>query len=461
MDSDEPTSKPDIEGEPSKAPSAEGKGGEKTTNDENGHIADQSQGGGSENGESGALKEGASAKAEASTHEDFLNEEKERIVSNGAHGEGEDKGAFGKELDGVEIDMEDDKANLGNSNTVGRRGDPRMNRAVKARLENPNLSLLEALILGGFQFPDGTDADGKSDRNICDADNVLLCQRKNQLSRRLRLAKKRTNSDPGDISAVDVQEQGKEIPDSPTESTPSSGNQQSSKRPHDGSGEQQPSLDSRVNGANIPNGTAMQHPNLAAALLQQHTAGLGQHAGYFGGNQFLNMQQQGFGSPFLGQFPLNYALGMKGNLGQSGQTPLDHYLQMAAASMGANPQSMLFPQNNFATNIGNQQQARHPSNTPASANSSSLQKDENEIPVHSDNIDAAKKDGEGEKVLKLDDGQELKRSKKLDQAVKTFNTENPPLIKRCLILAGFTEEELQNRPGILTDFEEQIKNNNS
>lgn len=77
-----------------------------------------------------------------------------------------------------------------NSNK-GRHGDPRMHRAVAARLMNPELSLLEALLEGGFNFPEGTEGSGKSDRNIFDQDGVLLCQRKNQLSRRLRLAKKR------------------------------------------------------------------------------------------------------------------------------------------------------------------------------------------------------------------------------------------------------------------------------
>ena len=74
----------------------------------------------------------------------------------------------------------------------GRHGDNRMHRAVAARLLKPDLSLLQALIEGGFVFPEvSSDAECKSDRNIYDSDGVLLCQRKNQLSRRLRLAKKR------------------------------------------------------------------------------------------------------------------------------------------------------------------------------------------------------------------------------------------------------------------------------
>jgi hypothetical protein len=84
-----------------------------------------------------------------------------------------------------------------NSNK-GRHGDPRMHRAVAARLLNPELSLLEALLEGGFLFPEGTEGSGKSDRNIFDSDGVLLCQRKNQLSRRLRLAKKRQQASRAD-----------------------------------------------------------------------------------------------------------------------------------------------------------------------------------------------------------------------------------------------------------------------
>jgi len=77
----------------------------------------------------------------------------------------------------------------------GRHGDPRMHRAVAARLLNPEMNLLESLLEGGFTFPNGAPSDAenvdKSDRDIHDSDGILLSQRKNQLSRRLRLAKKR------------------------------------------------------------------------------------------------------------------------------------------------------------------------------------------------------------------------------------------------------------------------------
>ena len=72
----------------------------------------------------------------------------------------------------------------GHTNKAGRKGDPRMHRSVAARLKDPKLSLFEALRQGGFEYP--TDDDP-----LCtDADKVTLGQRKNQLSRRLRLARK-------------------------------------------------------------------------------------------------------------------------------------------------------------------------------------------------------------------------------------------------------------------------------
>lgn len=68
---------------------------------------------------------------------------------------------------------------------LGRKGDPRMHRAVAARLRDPNISLLDALREGGFDFP----ADSGHEMQCHDADGVTLGQRKNQLSRRLRLAR--------------------------------------------------------------------------------------------------------------------------------------------------------------------------------------------------------------------------------------------------------------------------------
>ena len=63
-----------------------------------------------------------------------------------------------------------------------------MHKAVAARMENPNLSLYDALLMGGFDY------FANDDKSILDSKNVTLGQRKNQLSRRLRLAKKAVES---------------------------------------------------------------------------------------------------------------------------------------------------------------------------------------------------------------------------------------------------------------------------
>jgi len=70
-----------------------------------------------------------------------------------------------------------------NNAKTGRKGDPRMHRAVAARLANPKISLFEALRIGGFDYVNDNDA------NAVDSEQITLGQRKNQLSRRVRLAR--------------------------------------------------------------------------------------------------------------------------------------------------------------------------------------------------------------------------------------------------------------------------------
>jgi len=70
----------------------------------------------------------------------------------------------------------------------GRSGDPRMNRAVQAKVDNPNLSLVAALMAGGFVF-NTLDAPGLNMSAVKDAENVTIYQRRNQLLRRLRRIK--------------------------------------------------------------------------------------------------------------------------------------------------------------------------------------------------------------------------------------------------------------------------------
>ena len=66
--------------------------------------------------------------------------------------------------------------------------DPRMDRAVQARLDDPTLSAEDALRTGGYEFP--VLADQKlTDKEVVDSDNVSIHQRKNNLLRRVRQKK--------------------------------------------------------------------------------------------------------------------------------------------------------------------------------------------------------------------------------------------------------------------------------
>ena len=96
-----------------------------------------------------------------------------------------------------------------NFSKLGRRGDPRMHKAVAARLVNVDMPLIKALLVGGFTFPLLDDEGHPKDRNVAkiddanvaDAEGVSLAQRKNQLSRRIRIARENIQKDGGDMSA--------------------------------------------------------------------------------------------------------------------------------------------------------------------------------------------------------------------------------------------------------------------
>ena len=69
-------------------------------------------------------------------------------------------------------------SNTNTDNSSSRsRGDDRMKRACEARIADPSLTLLGALKIGGFVFP-----QDQPTREDCDVDGVRLRQRKNQLS---------------------------------------------------------------------------------------------------------------------------------------------------------------------------------------------------------------------------------------------------------------------------------------
>ena len=68
--------------------------------------------------------------------------------------------------------------------------DPRMSRAVEARLADSKISLYHALVLGGFVFREDAELN-----DMVDADGTTLTQRKNNLCRRVRQERKRRKAE--------------------------------------------------------------------------------------------------------------------------------------------------------------------------------------------------------------------------------------------------------------------------
>jgi hypothetical protein len=80
----------------------------------------------------------------------------------------------------------------------GRKSDPRMDRAVEAKLADPSMSLLDALRAGGFEIP-SSGSSSTPQYVVVDGDNVKITQRKNQLLRRLRTAKKDESKNSSEV----------------------------------------------------------------------------------------------------------------------------------------------------------------------------------------------------------------------------------------------------------------------
>lgn len=98
-----------------------------------------------------------------------------------------------KDLNDLEEVLNDTEAPKSGKKKVGRRADPRMNRAVRIKLRNPEITPFAALIQGGYDFP--TPVKGSSAHDVFDSDNVSLHQRKNQLCRRVRQLREKQKRD--------------------------------------------------------------------------------------------------------------------------------------------------------------------------------------------------------------------------------------------------------------------------
>lgn len=72
------------------------------------------------------------------------------------------------------------------TNSIGRKSDPRMSQALALILQNPDMSRPDAIVGGGFVFPDLKS----SPRTTVDSGGITLKQRTDQLGRRVREAEK-------------------------------------------------------------------------------------------------------------------------------------------------------------------------------------------------------------------------------------------------------------------------------
>ena len=98
-----------------------------------------------------------------------------------------------KDLIDLEEVLNDTETPKSGKKKVGRRADPRMNRAVRIKLRNPGITPFAALVQGGYDYP--TPVKGSSAHEIFDSDNVSLHQRKNQLCRRVRQLREKQKRD--------------------------------------------------------------------------------------------------------------------------------------------------------------------------------------------------------------------------------------------------------------------------
>ena len=343
------------------------------------------------------------------------------------------------------------------SNSVGRRGDPRMHRAVAARRANPSMSLLEALIVGGFKFSNGTDGRGKSDRNVYDSDNVLLCQRKNQLSRRLRLARRRSYEAKANVESFTRVNQSNE--DFSKSAVSALERNPATKRGYDvaQSIDEQLAAASRLRASsdvNLETNSSLYlstppQVSLSALLQLQHQRALGQTAQTnLGTPSFFPHHQLGLNEPFLpNQIPPNLGLngtnqsGNRSNIQNTTQNNLDQYLsKLAASSMGLGAQSILFPQQNIQTS---------PSQF---LYQSILQNTHSNTDAESSAFITHKGDKNKQNVGSL----HTQTASQLERAVEFFELERNALISRCLLLAGFGKHEVKSEK-LLRDFEDMLK----
>lgn len=320
-----------------------------------------------------------------------------------------------------------------------------MHRAVAARMQNPELSLFDALRLGGFDYPADEDA------NVMDSEKVALGQRKNQLSRRLRLARKQQEesgeSDDGKVSVPGgaAQRQAKTVAQQQSNAAVSSEAQrqlehliQHSQRRKLHSGSKRNSNVAELADAEInPNDedTSMMDENKARRMAKFHPQyqplfipRAASVRNSFGSNSQSQLQQQLAGTPQLA--PLPSPLDTLGGGPQDGNPGL-------SGSFASTNQSSLFPQ---AGLLGHQASQKRQGNHPSGVAIASLSATAQSVGLSLEQLAVALSSSSNlVKVLSNNSGSEQQQ----ELALRLYRNESRALYQRCMLLAGFRPEDAE------------------
>lgn len=318
---------------------------------------------------------------------------------------------------------------------LGRKGDPRMHKALRARLDNPKISLLDALTQGGFEFE---WKDGIS----YDKDNVQLGQRKNQLSRRLRLHRQNHKSkDPPlplkeESATTTTSNSYNAISDgkSPPQSSPGS---TSSKRKRDDGNNTLPSTTGSPSPPKSINSGATNEltavtstiPNL---LQHQSQSGQGFHQPQ---SQSLLKQDQVGGTP-----------------GELLQYNDQHLLLSSYFSNNASSSSAMGTAGTGTTGLGG---TSNPSNNTSSISKGDFYQYQESLNGNTGGL-TSNTSGSMPGILTMNNDMNSssqstitgsihqdEKLEKLHQALNLFRFDSSALMKRCMLTAGFSHQETE------------------
>ena len=301
---------------------------------------------------------------------------------------------------------------------LGRKGDPRMHRALKARLDDPKISLLDALLLGGFEFQ---WKNGVS----YDTDNVQLGQRKNQLSRRLRLHRQNSKIPCLQVKngLVSVKPSSKKVDNEVSDASKSpQPSLEPSKTKEDDGSNTTPTITGRSspqnNVANDMNTSIPSMPSLLQHTPQQHQSLLNQEKVRGNPEQLLQYNDEHSllssyfsntmnSSSAMGSGTLsNVAVGTSNNANNSSSiSKSDFYQHMNSLDGNTGSGSMHTMNNTLSSNINSS--IRSTFTTPTS------------------NVSRSEK------------------LEKLHQALNLYRFDSSALMKRCMLSAGFSHQETE------------------